>query len=76
MRLHGNAKLSVKGRKLLVERIEAGWSVAAAAEAAGFSERTARKWLARFRVEGPDGLLDRFSAPSVVANELTSARPR
>jgi hypothetical protein len=31
MKLHRNAKLSVKGRELLVERIEAGWSVAAAA---------------------------------------------
>ena len=49
MKLHRNAKLSVKGRELLVDR-------------------TARKWLARYRAEGPDGLLDRSSAPAVVAN--------
>jgi len=27
MKLHRNAKLSVKGRELLVERIDAGWSL-------------------------------------------------
>ena len=44
MKLHGNARLSVKGRELLVERIlRAGWSLAAAGEAAGVSDRTARK---------------------------------
>jgi hypothetical protein len=32
MKLHGNAKLSVKGQELLVERIErAGWSLTEAA---------------------------------------------
>jgi transposase InsO family protein len=69
MKLHANARLSLKGRELLVDRIEgAGWSLMAAAEAAGISERTARKWLARWRVEGAAGLLDRSSAPQTVAN--------
>jgi transposase InsO family protein len=40
-----------------------GWSLAAAAEAAGVSERTARKWVGRFRAEGRAGLADRSSAP-------------
>ena len=36
MKLHRNARLSVKGRELLVERFEnAGWSLTQAAEAAG-----------------------------------------
>jgi transposase InsO family protein len=75
MKLHRNARLSVKGRELLVERIEvAGWSLSAAAEAAGISERTARKWLARYRAGGPAGLLDRSSAPSVVANRTDERR--
>jgi transposase InsO family protein len=75
MKLHGNARLSVKGRELLVDRIlVAGWSVSAAAEAAGVSDRTARKWLARYRVEGPAGLLDRSSAPAVVANRTDERR--
>jgi transposase InsO family protein len=64
MKLHANARLSVKGRELLVDRIlEQGWSPARAAEAAGVSGRTAGKWVARFRVEGEQGLLDRSSAP-------------
>jgi transposase InsO family protein len=75
MKLHGNAKLSVKGRELLVERIEhAGWSLTEAAEAAGVSDRTARKWLARHRAEGLGGLLDRSSAPAVVANRTDERR--
>lgn len=69
MKLHANARLSVKGRELLVDRVEdAGWSVMQAAEAAGITERTAHKWLARYRVEGAPGLLDRSSAPLRVAN--------
>jgi transposase InsO family protein len=54
---------------LLIDRIEReSWTVQAAAEAAGISERTARKWLARWRAEGDLGLVDRSSAPIVVAN--------
>jgi transposase InsO family protein len=74
MRCHANARLSPIGRRLLVDRIERdGWTVVAAAESAGISERTARKWLSRFRAEGPGGLLDRSSAPRVVANRTDPA---
>ena len=53
MKMHANARLSLKGRELLVDRVEnAGWSLSSAAEAAGISDRTARKWLARYRAEG------------------------
>lgn len=69
MNTHANARLSLKGRELLVDRIgAAGWSLMEAAEAAGISERTARKWLGRYRSEGQAGLLDRSSAPNTVAN--------
>jgi transposase InsO family protein len=75
MRLHGNARLSVKGRELLVERIElAGWSLTQAAEAAGVSARTARTWLTRYRAEGPSGLVDRSCAPHRVANRTPDRR--
>ncbi len=75
MKLHANARLSLKGRELLIDRIErAGWSVMEAAEAAGVSERTARKWLARHRAEGPAGLVDRSSAPAQVANRTEERR--
>jgi len=75
MKMHANARLSLKGRELLVERVEnAGWSLMSAAEAAGISDRTARKWIARYRVEGPSGLVDRCSAPLVVANRTEEHR--
>jgi transposase InsO family protein len=64
MKLHANARLSVKGRELLVDRILVnGWSLAQAAEAAGVSDRTACKWVARYRLEGTAGLADRSSVP-------------
>jgi transposase len=75
MRLHANARLSLKGRELLIDRVEvAGWSLTQAAEAAGVSDRTARKWLGRYRTEGPSGLLDRSSAPATVANRTDERR--
>jgi transposase InsO family protein len=75
MKMHANARLSLKGRELLIERVEnAGWSLSAAAEAAGISDHTARKWIARYRAEGRDGLLDRSSAPGVVANRTDERR--
>jgi transposase len=69
MRCHANARLSPKGRELLVDRIESkSQTVRDAAQSAGISERTARKWVARYRAEGVVGLEDRSSAPSHVAN--------
>ncbi|HEX2029134.1 MAG TPA: IS481 family transposase [Nitriliruptorales bacterium] len=65
MRLHANATTCPKSRLLLCQRvIEQGWSRAEAAAAAGTSERTAAKWLARYRDEGAGGLLDRSSTPA------------
>ena len=75
MKLHANARTCPKSRKLLVRRIEEeGWSLASAAEAAGVSERTAAKWLARWRTEGDDGLLDRSSAPRRSPSRLPADR--
>jgi transposase InsO family protein len=75
MRIHGNARSCPNSRRLLVRRIEEeGWSLMAAAEAAGISERTARKWLARWREEGETGLLDRSSAPKRVPSRLPADR--
>jgi transposase InsO family protein len=64
MKVHANAPLGPKGRLTMVERVVGhGWSLAAAAAAAGVSERTCSKWVARYRAEGEAGLLDRSSAP-------------
>ena len=77
MRLHGNARTCLHSRLLIVERVlEQGWTVAAAAEAAGISERTAAKWLARFRGEGRDGLRDRSSAPHRIPRRTPAERAR
>jgi len=62
MNSHKNARLTVEGRKLLIQRI-AGMGLMPAAEAAGISPRTARKWRDRFLDQGLDGLLDRSSRP-------------
>jgi transposase len=75
MKLHRNAALSWNGRRVLVERVVLrGWSVAAAAAASGVSVRCARKWVARYRVEGERGLCDRSSAPKRVANRTDPER--
>jgi transposase InsO family protein len=75
MKLHGNAALSWSGRRRLAERvIVEGWTLTAAAEAAGVSVRCARKWVARYRAEGESGLYDRSSAPKRVANRTAQQR--
>src|SRR5690242_15141313 len=75
MKLHANAALSWSGRRLLVERVcVQGWTLAAAAEAAGVSVRCVRKWVGRYRCEGEQGLLDRSSAPRRVANRTPADR--
>jgi transposase InsO family protein len=75
MKIHGNARTCPHSRLLLCRRvIDEGWSLAAAAEAAGVSERTTAKWLARYRAEGEAGLADRSSAPVEVANRTDPRR--
>lgn len=75
MKLHGNARTCPKSRRLLVERIESkSWSVTAAAEAAGVTERTAYRWLARWRAEGKAGLVDRSCAPRRIPNRTPADR--
>jgi transposase InsO family protein len=64
MNSHKHARLTPKGRALLVGRVlDEGWTVADASMAAGVSKRTSHKWLARFKAEGERGLLDRSSRP-------------
>jgi transposase InsO family protein len=74
MDLHGNAALSWSGRRELACRVvDQGWTLTAAAEAAGVSVRCARKWVGRYRA-GDSQLLDRSSAPRRVANRTDPAR--
>jgi len=59
---------------LLVERVQAGWTPATAAEAAGVSRATTYKWLRRFRQEGGRGLLDRSSRPHRSPTRLSAGQ--
>jgi transposase InsO family protein len=75
MKLHGNARTCPNSRRLLVERvIEQGWSVSAAAAAAGISERTVYRWLGRFRQEAAKGLIDRSSRPRRSPSQLPAVK--
>lgn len=63
MNLHSNARTCPRSRAHLVEELKsAPWS-SDQGSALGISERTAYKWLRRYRQEGPRGLLDRSSRP-------------
>ena len=74
MNLHANAALSWSGRRELARRVvDEGWTVRAAAEAAGVSVRCARKWAGRYR-SGDRQLADRSSAPQHVANRTPADR--
>lgn len=74
---HRRAKLTVRGRELLIERVlEQGWSVAAASEAQGVSRATTHKWLRRFHAEGAAGLADRTSRPRRMPARLSPERER
>jgi transposase InsO family protein len=75
MDLHANARTCPHSRRLAVERVERqGWTLAAAAGAAGVSVRTVSKWRRRYREEGEQGLLDRSSAPASVPSRTDEAR--
>jgi transposase InsO family protein len=75
MLLHARAPLSPIGRRRVVDRVVVeGWSVAAAAAAAGVAERTVFRWLARFRAEGQVGLVDRRPIPRRVPRRTPSDR--
>ena len=61
---HRNAKLTVYSRHLIVQRLEQGYTQAAAAAAAGVSRSTVAKWAKRYREGGIGGLQDRTSRPA------------
>ncbi|UOY01890.1 IS481 family transposase [Blastococcus sp. PRF04-17] len=60
---HGNARLTVHGRKLIVDRHAAGWKQAHIAAAMGISRKCVRTWIGRHAAEGEAGLADRSSRP-------------
>ncbi|MCU1605294.1 MAG: Integrase, catalytic region, partial [Modestobacter sp.] len=60
---HGNARTTVHGRRLIVERHQAGWAQAHIAAAMGISRKCVKTWITRYNVEGEAGLEDRSSRP-------------
>jgi len=77
MHVHARAPLSPIGRRRVVDRVcDEGWSVTAAAEAAGVSERSVYRWLARFREHGQPGLVDRPPVPRRVPGRTSAKRVR
>jgi transposase InsO family protein len=64
MNVHKNARLTPRGRAEMVKRVvEHRHTPKAVATAFGVCERTVRKWVTRYRAEGPAGLHDRSSRP-------------
>ncbi|MEU8972890.1 IS481 family transposase [Streptomyces monashensis] len=69
---HRNARLTVHGRRLLVERVLSGRPVAHVAAEMGISRPTAHKWVRRWRAEGDAGLADRSSRPLTTPHRTTA----
>ena len=62
--MHANARLTVRARTTLVERIQSGRPIAHVADEMGVSRQTAHKWWRRWQAHGDAGLADRSSRPS------------
>jgi transposase InsO family protein len=60
---HGSARLTVHGRRLIVQRHQAGWKQAHIAAAMGVSRKCVKTWIDRYAAEGDLGLQTRSSRP-------------
>lgn len=69
MTVHKNARLTPRSRVLMIERIESGMPLGAAATAAGVSRQTPWRWLRRYR-SGDRDLKDHSSAPHRCPHQL------
>jgi transposase InsO family protein len=63
MNIHQNARLTRHGRERIVHLARSGQTPNAIATTVGVCPRTVCKWLKRFQLEGPAGLVDRSSRP-------------
>ena len=69
---HRMARTNEYGRRLMVDRVAAGWPAARVAEQLGVSRQTVHKWVRRHRNEGPSGLADRPSRPRRSPRQLSA----
>jgi len=63
MDIHKNARLTLRSREDLVQRVASGVRLKVAADRFQVTPKTAAKWVRRFRNEGARGLKDRSSRP-------------
>jgi len=68
--MHKNARLTPKGREVMLARLEAGQHPTDVAQAMGVSLTTVKKWRRRHREEGLAGLQDRSSRPRRCRSQL------
>ena len=61
--VHANARTNLFARRLMVQRVAAGWPAAQVAEQLGVSRATVHKWLRRHAEGGDAALADRSSRP-------------
>lgn len=69
---HGSARLTVHGRRLIVQRHQAGWRQAHIAAAMGVSRKCVKTWVERYAAEGEDGLKTRSSRPHTMATKTSA----
>ena len=74
MDYHQNARLTIHSRAQLAKTVtELGISLKAAAAAFNVSDKTAAKWVRRYRERGPDGMKDLSSKPHRLPRQTPSA---
>jgi transposase InsO family protein len=69
---HANARTNVFARRLIVERVAAGWPPAHVAGQLGVSRATVYKWLRRHAEGGDAALADRCSRPVRMPNRTAA----
>jgi transposase InsO family protein len=68
---HGSARLTVHGRRLIVQRHQAGWPQAHIAAAMGVSRKCVKTWIDRYATEGEVGLATRSSRPHTMPTKTS-----
>jgi transposase InsO family protein len=76
LKYHANAKLTLRARRDLVERMQAGWTAGDVADQMNVSAATVYKWWRRWRIEGDAGLWDRSSRPRSCPRQTPRAMER
>ena len=70
---HRNARTTLHGRLLMVQRYQQGWAKAHIAAAMGVSRKCVHTWIGRFEAEGEAGLLERSSRPHTMPTRTPHA---